>query len=546
MASARKSVALDLSSKVQRAWGESPFYQLQLNGPAPDRLLSAPIDPRTTDLELGEALLDGKISVGAETIDCEGDVSRFWAKSEQGGPAGAFLQEFAFLPACEAIGERALAQTRRLTTSWLDAYEKWSPDAWAPSLAAERLTHLVCHANFVLKGADSLWRSRLLSSMARQARHLANVGHRAETNYERLMIALGLSLAAHVMPGCDEPAERGMELLRRELRLQVRPDGGHVSRNPSLQLTIVLRLRMIVKAIEARRMEAPAFLRHALGRAAANLQFFRSGDGALAVFNGGCEDDPKALASALEALGPDAQPTSFVRDTGYHRLESARTLIIADAGGALARRFESGASFHFSSGRSRIVGNCGAGAYLDREWRLALQQAAAHSSISGEVGSGAAAVIAMQAAAATHRRAEDSRGQLVEIERVFGATPDAPRHLRRLYLEDGGERLKGEDHLILPTPALSAGFRVRFHLHPTVKASLSRDGKSVILALSNREGWRFRSNYRDLRIEKSVYGGAGRLPEACEQIVLGPSGLEPPSAGDIVIKWAFQKLDGAT
>ncbi|MEQ1931090.1 MAG: heparinase II/III family protein, partial [Parvularculaceae bacterium] len=507
--SAERGVIGEVSNRVQRAWGESPFYQLQLNGPAPDRVLSTPVDPCTPDLSLGEAVLAARLTIGPETLDGERDIARLWAlASASQGPASVFLQQFAFLPACDALGESAAEKTRRLITHWLDRYEKWSPEAWAPALAAERLTQLCCHSAFLLKGADALWRSRLLSSMARQARHLANVGHCAETGHERLMTALGLSLAALVMPGCEDPAEKGLELLRRELRLQIRPDGGHVSRNPSLQLTLVIRLQMILKALEARRMEAPAFLRHTLGRAAANLQFFRAGDGDLAVFNGGYEDDARALEAALQALDPETTPTGFARHTGYHRLESARTLLIADAGGAPApRHFESAASFHLSAGRARIVGNCGSGAHLGGDWAKALKQAAAHSSLSAET-AGGAAVVAMQFGAAEHRRAEDARGQLVEIERRFGSTDDAPRHLRRLYLQNGGDQVKGEDHLILPTPALARSFRVRFHLHPSVKASLARDGKSVILALANREGWRFRSNFRGLKLEKSVYCGA--------------------------------------
>lgn len=548
MGAARKGAAQgvfgEVATRVQRAWGESPFYQLQLNGPAPDRVLSTPVDPHTPDRALGEALLAGRLAIGPAQFDCEGDFARFWDLPATGAP-GIFLHQFAFLPALAAQGERAAGPARRLVALWLDRFEKWSPDVWAPGLAAARLIHLCCHSTFLLKGADALWRSRILASMARQARHLAHVGHRAETSHERLAAALGLSLAAAVLPGCEDPAEKGMELLRRELRLQVRPDGGHVSRNPSAQLELVLRLQMIVKALEARRIEAPAFLRHTLGRAAAHLQFFRAGDGELVVFNGGAQDDPKALAAALEALDPATAPTGFTRHSGYHRLESGRTLVVADAGGPPGPRFfESAASFHLSSGRCRIVGNCGPGAHLGADWAKALKQAAAHSSLSGD-SAAAAAVVAMQFGAAEHRRAEDARGQLVEIERRFGPTDDAPRHVRRFYLESGGEQLRGEDALIMPTPALAGSFRLRFHVHPGVRASLSRDGKSVILALANREGWRFRTNFRGLRLEKSVYCGHGGTPQAAEQIVLGPFGLEAPAAGDIVVRWAFQKLESA-
>lgn len=536
-----RSVVQDVVSKVQRAWGESPFYQAQLKGPAPDRLIFLPVDPRTPDRALGEAVLKGRLTIGANTIDCEGELEKVWDLAAPGSQLYSFLHEFSWLRHIDALGESSAAPARALTRAWLNRFERWSPEAWEPFLAGERLAQLCCHSPLLLRGADALWRSRLLTSMARQTRHLARASHRAATGYERLMTALGLSLASLCLPGCAEETERGLELLRRELRLQIRPDGGHVSRNPSQQLSIVLRLQMVMKALEARRLQVPAFIKHTIGRAAANVQFFRAGDGRLAVFNGGYEDDSRAVLAALQSVDPDGAPTAFARQTGFQRLEAARAVVIADVSAFPASgRYESAGSFHFSSGRSRIVVNCGSGAHLPGDWARVLCQAAAHSTLSAEAPSAALGA----GGSATHRRAEDVRGQLLEIDRAFGEEGrEGPRFLRRLFLSISGDDLRGEDRFVDLPSAIAGSWRLRFHLHPGVRASLARDGKSVILALPNREGWRFRANAPSLRIEKSIYCGEGGLPVATEQIVLGPSGLEARESGDMVIKWAFRRVD---
>ncbi|GAB4517059.1 MAG: heparinase II/III family protein [Amphiplicatus sp.] len=532
----------DLVARVQRVWGESPFYQARLNGPAPDRLYHQPTDPRTPDRALAESLFRGRLAIGAESVDCEGEVERIWDLVVASGPLHSFLHDFSWLRHAGAVGEAGLRPARRLIRAWLDRCERWSPDAWTPYLTGERLTQLCCHAPLALRGEDALWRSRLLSSMARQTRHLARVCHRAETGYERLMTAAGLALAGLCLPGCEEQAERGLELLRRELRLQIRPDGGHISRNPSQQLAIVIRLQMVLKALEARRMPVPGFLRHTVGRMAANALFFRCGDGALAVFNGGYEDDPKSVLAVRQALDDDTVPQGFARHSGFQRLEAARAVVIADVStGRGPGRFDGAASVHFSSGRGRIVVNCGNGAHLPGEWGRALRQAAAHSTLSSDP-----PLALFSGGAIAHRRAEDIRGQFLEIERrATVETPDCPRHLRRLYLSAGGDDLRGEDVIFHPPEALARAWRIRFHLHPGVKASLARDGRSVILALPAREGWRFRTDAPVLRLEKSVYCGAGGLPAATEQIVLAPDGLEVGDREAIVVKWAFRRLDGA-
>ncbi|MEZ5895313.1 MAG: heparinase II/III family protein [Parvularculaceae bacterium] len=544
-----RGIAYGVVDRMQRAWGESPFYQAQLKGPAPDRLGYQPVDPYTPDKALAESIVRGRIAIGAMTVECEGEHERLWDLAGRDGALHDLLHRFVWLRHLSALGERGRAPARALAQAWFDDHEKWSPDSWEPYTTGERLINLCCHGQKLISGGDALWRSRVLTSMARQTRHLARSGHRAPVSYERLMTAMSLCVAALSLPGCESAAEKGLELLRRELRLQIRPDGGHVSRNPSRQLELVIRLRMVLSALEFRRMPAPGFLRHIIGRAAAHVQLFRSGDGRLAVFNGGYEDDARALSAALEVLEEDVEPTGFARHSGFQRLEAARTVLIADTGaargGAVSGGFQSGGSFHFSSGRARLIGNCGNGAHLSGDWALALRQAAAHSALSSEP---PAAAAVFRSCVVTHRRAEDARGQLLEIERAASAEPAAARHIRRFFLSAAGHDLRGEDVLVGVPGTLMNNWRLRFHLHPGVKASLARDGRSVILAGPNREGWRFRSNSADISLEKSVYCGESRLPQSTEQIVICPGNIDRridgDDGGDIVVKWAFRRMEG--
>ncbi len=538
-----------MMNRLQRAWGESPFYQAQLKGPAPDRFYFMPVDPRTPDEAAAKMLAAGKLTIGSQSIDCEGELPDIWDKASAPGALHAFLQDFSWLRHMTALGDGGKAPARAIMKGWLDRYEKWSPEAWAPYHTAERLTQLCCHGGLILRGGDALWRSRVLTSMARQTRHLVKASHRANTGYERLMTAMGLTIASLCLPGCDAPAERGLEMLRRELRLQMRPDGGHVSRNPSHQLSIIIRLQMVLKALDARRLSAPGFLRHVSARATAFLQLFRSGDGGLAVFNGGYEDDGRALVTALSDGDRDDTPIGFARHSGFQRLDAGRLTLIADTGAAMRagassdaqpdHRFKGGGSFHFSSGRARIVLNCGSGAHLSGDWVKALRKPDAHSCLTSDLKTEESVILT--GGSVTHRRGEDARGQLLEIERSVDA--EALRYIRRFFVAARGDDLRGQERLSGLSEAFAQSLVVRFHLHPAVRASRARDGKSVILAAPNHEGWRFRTNCKHLDIEKSIYCGEGGAPKATEQIVLRADGLEPARDGDMVIKWGFRRVD---
>ncbi len=530
-------------ARMRKAWGESPFYQAQIKGPAPDRLLYQPVDPYAPDRDIAETLAKGRIALGDEAVDCGDALEKLWDLAEPDGALFAYIQEFSWLRHLSALGEDGKAPARALMAAWLDRYERWSAEAWEPYYVSERLVQLCAHHPLLLAGGDALWRSRVLACMARQTRHLARTTHRAASGFDRLMTALGLGVAGYSLPGCEGPAERGLEMARREMRIQLRPDGGHVSRNPSRQLKLALRLQTLAKAIEARGYPAPGFLRHMVHRASVMAAFFRCGDGGLAVFNGGYEDDAKAIIAVQTGAGPDHAPPDFARHSGYHKLAAARALLIvdtaSDAGGA--GPYKSAGSIHFSSGRSRIFVNCGNGAHRGGPWRKALEQRSAHSVLSFEEVKGRVTL-----ADIAHRRAEEAAGQLLEFEReIITDRPEKAVFTRRLYLSAGGADLRGEEVLTgLETEEL-AGAVWRFHLHPGVKASLARDRKSVILLLPNKEGWRFKSNCPEIALERSIYCGAPGAPAASEQIVIHGARFESAEAETgLRMKWALKRLEG--
>jgi len=561
-----------LLSRVQRAWGPGPLHQAKLNGPAPDRLYLQPDYPRTPNRTLGEAILRGRLSTAGQSCDIENKHSELWALLPGNTALFNLAHGFEWLNAIALIAseDETLQPGNILRTyieSWLDRHEKWSPDVWRPKLVAERLMHWCCHGDFILKRGDALWRSRVLTSMARQARHLAQIAHKAPAGTDALITAMGLSLTGLCLPACDVALERGHELMRRELRLQLRSDGGHISRNPSTQLEIVIRLQMIANAYQKRGLALPGYLRLSLARAAAMVQFFRCPDGALAVFNGGYEDDSRSIIAAASVIQDGSTPVGFARYTQYQRISAARALLIADVGSYTHEQaastspkngFNGAGSFHLSSGRNRLVGNCGSGDHLDAEWAKALRQDSAHSGLSFE-GDEHKGLFSKET---LHQRSEEVSGVLLEITRPFTtkvssieyAPPtQTPGWLRRLYVAAGGDDIRGEERLIGLPRKLMNQWRFRFHLHPGIKGSVTRDEQSVILACPNQEGWRFRTNIQGISLENSVYCGDGAQPMVTQQIVIAPSekpesrtnlGVDTTDSCDIIIKWAFKRLDG--
>ena len=89
-------------------------------------------------------------------------------------------------------------------------------------------------------------------------------------------------------------------------------------------------------------------------------------------------------------------------------------------------------------------------------------------------------------------------------------------HRRRLWLSADGGDLRGEDMFTgpegRPVTVPDRRFIVRFHLHPTVKATLAQSGQAVLMRLPSGRGWRLRASGRRHRPGRKHLSRRGRPP----------------------------------
>jgi len=107
-----------------------------------------------------------------------------------------------------------------------------------------------------------------------------------------------------------------------------------------------------------------------------------------------------------------------------------------------------------------------------------------------------------------------------------------------LMAAQDGTRLDGEDTLS-PAPGgkirgNEADFALRFHLHPSVKASRLSDARGVMLVLPNRDVWTFEAMDDKVDLEDSVFLAGNDGPRRTAQIVIRQDARHASS-----IRWSF-------
>ena len=111
-------------------------------------------------------------------------------------------------------------------------------------------------------------------------------------------------------------------------------------------------------------------------------------------------------------------------------------------------------------------------------------------------------------------------------------------HRRVIMLSQDGTRLEGED-TVSPTQGgrvkgNETDYALRFHLHPSVKASRLSDARGVMLVLPNRDVWTFEALEDRVELEDSVFLAGNDGPRRTAQIVIRQDLRRSPS-----IRWSF-------
>lgn len=503
----------------------------------PLKLAAVPRDHVHGARARGDSLLAGRFTVGSETLPLKdldfGQVGARGALAEE-------LQGFSWLRdlAAAASREKGARLAEAVVGRWLLAHGTKVDEAWAPRLWGERILFWSAYAPYILSSSDSGYRSALLNTLARGARHLDANADRAMAGPDRVTAWCGLVAAGLLIQGGVPRIARGEAGLARALASAQFDDGGLISRSPFEQMQLVDRLSLLRACYLAAKQTIPEGIEAAAQASLAALHGVVMGDGALSSWQGCNPGDPARLTALIEGCGLRARPLRQARGWGYHRLSALGTILVIDAAPPPPQKIADQGSastlaFELSDGGQRLIVNCGGpgGVPTDLPHELVegLRTTAAHSTLvlsdtnstnilaDGSLGKGVEDVAIDRSEDNDASRLEASHDGYV---RTFGLI-----HKRSLMLGNDGKELRGADHLIAKGRKKireSAPYAVRFHLAPGVEPTITADGMGAILRSNGAPPWNFRCRGGNLTGEESLWiDGRGRPQRTTQLVIVG-------------------------
>jgi uncharacterized heparinase superfamily protein len=513
------------------------FFSRLKHSRQPLKLVAVPRDHVQGDRQRGDGLLAGRLTVGSETLSLKDlDFAAVGAR----GVTAEQLQGFSWLRdlAAAASREKGARLAEAMVGRWLIAHGTKPDEAWAPHLWGERILFWTAYAPYILSSADSGYRSALLNTLARGARHLDSNADKAAAGLDRITAWCGVVAAGLLVQGGVPRVARGEAGLARALTSAQFDDGGLISRSPFEQVLLVDRFGLLRSCYLAAKQTLPDGIEAAAQASLAALHGVTMGDGALSSWQGCNPGEASRLTALIEGCGLRARPLRQARGWGYQRMSALGTILVLDAAPPPPSKMaEQGSAstlaFELSDGGQRLVVNCGGPGPLPTELPGELVQGlrttAAHSTLvlsdtnstnilaDGSLGKGVEDV--------TIDRTEDNDASRLEAShdgyvRAFGIV-----HKRSLMLGNDGKELRGADQLQpkgRKKIRQSAAYAVRFHLAPGIEATVTADGMGAILRSKGAPPWNFRCRGGNLATEESLWiDGRGQPRRTTQLVVVG-------------------------
>jgi uncharacterized heparinase superfamily protein len=551
MADRARLALLALRRKVLHLCGRAAASRWRPRLPGrTERIVIAPQDLRTADPTRASEIYGGRYAFAGKIVTCDG-LSPFSIVPPSDEWA-ALLHGFGWLRHLRAADSAITrANARALVDEWIALNGASDPIAWRPEIVARRIIAWLTQATLILDDSDPRFYRRFLRNLTRQVRYLRWTASATRDGVPRLQAHVALTYASLCMANQVKQLNGAAQRLVAELDRQVLPDGGHASRNPGALIELLLDLLPLSQAFAARNVPPPPALLNAIDRMMPMLRFFRHADGAFGMFNGMGPTSPDLLATILAYDDAGGQPLANAPHSGYQRVELGESVLLMDTGTPppfnLSADGHAGClSFEFSARGQRIVVNCGLPAHGRDNWRQVSRATAAHSTVTFNDTSSCQFLeggawrrvygtpISTGPAHVEIAREVPERGGIVLRASHDGyARRFSVVHHRALTLSGDGLRLEGEEvflpvgHDLLPAHAHDE-FAVRFHLHPSIRATRITDGRGAVLVLPNKDVWTFDAHEDRLEVEDSVYLAGLDGPRRTVQLVIYGHAREIP------------------
>lgn len=504
------------------------FSQKLLKKHIPTELKYSITDPWPGSLEKAHLLLQGCFDLDGVFLETH---TPDWTQSGLEEKHLYRLNNFEWLRDLKTLGgETARQKGRQLIKHWIEHNTQPQSASWSPPIMAMRLYNWIAFYSFFCQSATDEFKELFFESLTEQLHRLSQVSARQLDDMTQIRLGRILCIAGLVLEEYHFLYQRGLTIFSRALKDQILLDGGHISRSPAALIPLLCAAHDVRMCLQLAHKDCPLLLQSSIERMNNALKFFCYNDKQLALFHGTQQGDPVLLSTLLSLAGSKQRQPRSLPQSGFERIAMGRSLITLDVGNAAPRGHDqdyhaSALAFEFCYGKQRVFVNCGTHPYSSA-WKNALRHSAAHNTAqinaidSAEIlGNGS---IGRQPLNIHHEHEDIDGGLYISAMHDGFLSTSGIKHYRQVGTQNRGKIIAGQDHFehISGEAPASGEATIRFHTHPSVRVSMTRNKDEVLISLPGGTGFRFFAQGASISVEDSIYYGQDHNAQKTNQIVL--------------------------
>ena len=411
---------------------------------------------------------------------------------------------------------------KKIIFIWMLKNSKYKRGIWDTSTLSTRVISWILNIDFILNNSTFDFRNNFISCIIRQTNHLKK-NIKFEKNYVKKMeILTAIILSGIVFKEYKDNYELGIKELEILIKIFFNKDGFPLSRNPNDLLFFSKYLILCKEAIKDSQKYVPEFLEDIIENSLFCLNFIKTPDGQLPLFNGSTVTD---LNQIEKYLGDTRKKKVLVKTIGgLFKIKHKSHLVFVDIERPPPKKFsksyQSGPlSFEYFLDDIKIITNSGFGINISKKAETLSRLSACQSTLNLNDTSvtkfennelinqvfGNSIKNSFNFYDQETKDEDNLIGCLATnngYEKNFGC-----EHKREIYIDKEQDCLKGIDHIFKKKDGYPVRYNFRFYINPKLNAVKTMGGNGALIQISKNKSLLFTIKDEIIEIEKSIFFG---------------------------------------
>ena len=446
--------------------------------------------------------------------------------------------------------------TKDIIKSWINNFWNYDPNTWEMEITARRIISWTSNTDLTLENSDKIYKEMFFLSLVKQSNFLLKNLNNLFYGQTRIICCAAIILSGMIFKENDLNFKLGIKELEKTIKNYFDKNGFPKSRNPEEVFICIKYLILIREWFKEAQKSIPDFLNEIIFKLGNCYAMLSCSNKQFPLFNGATEINHKKYDIFLKSL-----KYKFINknnDIGdLIAVKKKKFEFFIDCGNSppnnFSKYYQAGClAFELISNKQKIICNSGYGKYLSAKLASLSRTTAAHSTLY--INNTSSCVfqknksinkIYGSSLLETHKIIKKNYAENKDFysitashngyEKKFGYI-----HSRSIKILKSADKIFGHDELYkTENRSNSLTYFVRFHIYPDTKITKTKAGNSILISLSNGDGWLLNSETNNFEIDKNIFLGNKNKIMNNESVFISGAIYEKR----ISIKWTIERIN---